>query len=87
VDRTLSRSTPQVCSKGQGDAGRVGQARGGRGMIEFVQVYGLWIVLGIVFLTMHLFGMECCHRRGNNAGRIGPTESTGKGDPEERSGS
>jgi hypothetical protein len=29
-------------------------------MIEFLQNYGLWIVLGGVFLVMHRFGMGCC---------------------------
>jgi hypothetical protein len=32
-------------------------------MIEFFQSYGLWIVLGAVFLLMNLFGMGCCGGR------------------------
>jgi hypothetical protein len=36
-------------------------------MIEFLQNYGLWIVLAGVFIAMHRFGMGCCgggHRHG-----------------------
>jgi hypothetical protein len=36
-------------------------------MIELLQGYGLWIVLGVVFLAMHKVGMGCCgggHRHG-----------------------
>ena len=29
-------------------------------MIEFLQHYGLWIVLAGVFFAMHRFGMGCC---------------------------
>ena len=29
-------------------------------MIEFLQNYGLWLVLAGVFFAMHRFGMGCC---------------------------
>ena len=32
-------------------------------MVEFVQNYGLWIVLAGVFVAMHRFGMGCCGDR------------------------
>jgi len=32
-------------------------------MIEFFETYGLWFVLGAVFLLMNLFGMGCCGAR------------------------
>lgn len=43
-------------------------------MDAFLQSYGLWILLGGVFLAMHWFGMGCGggHRRG------GPREEEGK---------
>ncbi len=37
-------------------------------MAEFLSSYGLWILLGIIFIAMHRFGMGCCgagrHRHG-----------------------
>lgn len=36
-------------------------------MTEFIQTYGLWILLGGIFVAMHWFGMGCCgggHRHG-----------------------
>jgi hypothetical protein len=38
-------------------------------MDEFMRSYGLWIVLGAVFLAMHWFGAGCCgaHKRGRQA--------------------
>ncbi|MCZ7627125.1 MAG: hypothetical protein C3F12_09095 [Candidatus Methylomirabilota bacterium] len=29
-------------------------------MWGFFQNYGLWIVLGVIFLVMHRFGLGCC---------------------------
>ncbi len=29
-------------------------------MMEFLQSYGLWIVLAVVFIAMHRFGVGCC---------------------------
>jgi len=41
-------------------------------MLEFIQVYGLWIALAGVFAAMHWFGMGCCgqsgHRHGSTRG-------------------
>ena len=28
-------------------------------MEEFIRSYGLWILLGVVFIAMHRFGMGC----------------------------
>ena len=28
-------------------------------MEEFIKSYGLWILLGVVFIAMHRFGMGC----------------------------
>lgn len=28
-------------------------------MEEFISTYGLWILLGVVFIAMHRFGMGC----------------------------
>ena len=42
-------------------------------MIEFLQTYGLWIALAVVFFAMHRFGMGCC---GGHAHRL-----TGHGGP------
>ena len=50
-------------------------------MVEFLQNYGLWIVLLGVFFAMHRFGMGCCggghHQR--------PTEPP-QGDPRGKPG-
>ena len=32
-------------------------------MIEFLQHYGLWLVLAGVFFAMHRFGTGCCGRK------------------------
>ncbi len=29
-------------------------------VMEFVGSYGLWVVLGAVFVAMHWFGKRCC---------------------------
>ena len=37
-------------------------------MAEFLSNYGLWIVLGGIFVAMHMFGMGCCgggHQHGS----------------------
>ena len=36
-------------------------------MVEFLQSYGLWIALGVVFLAMHWFGM-CCFSQPHGRG-------------------
>jgi len=41
-------------------------------MIEFVESYGLWFVLGAVFLLMNLFGMGCCGGRHRHESSEGP---------------
>jgi hypothetical protein len=51
-------------------------ARGERGavMMEFLSSYGLWIVLAVIMIGMHWFGMGCCgggHRQGSNPGPKG----------------
>jgi hypothetical protein len=38
--------------------GRIDESVGA--MSEFLSNYGLWIVLGGIFVAMHLFGMGCC---------------------------
>jgi hypothetical protein len=42
-----------------------------RNVVELVEGYGLWFLLGAVFLIMHWFGMSCCgSRRWKNRSRI-----------------
>ncbi len=42
-------------------------------MWEFFQNYGLWIVMGVIFLAMQRFGLGCCgghaHRPGRGSGK------------------
>jgi len=45
-------------------------------MTEFLQNYGLWILLGVIFLAMNWFGLGCCggghsHRRDAGKGDTG----------------
>ena len=49
-------------------------------MVEFLQNYGLWIVLAGVFVAMHRFGMGCC---GGGHHHQRPTEPT-QGNPQEK---
>lgn len=35
-------------------------------MAEFLSNYGLWILLGGVFIAMHMFGMGCCGGHGGH---------------------
>ncbi len=48
-------------------------------MEEFLKSYGLWILLGAVFVGMHWFGRGCCggsHRSGDDtAGRKADDET------------
>jgi hypothetical protein len=37
-------------------------------MAEFLSSYGLWIVLGGIFVVMHMFGMGCCGGHGRLRG-------------------
>ena len=52
-------------------------------MIEFLQNYGLWIVLAGVFFAMHRFGMGCCggghHQRPSEPAQGVPRETPGEG--------
>lgn len=38
-------------------------------MEEFLTTYGLWILLGVIFVAMHRFGMGCGggHRHGSGS--------------------
>jgi hypothetical protein len=50
-----------------GQVKAIARDKNGLGMnnvIELARGYGLWIILGAVFLAMHWFGMRCCGRRG-----------------------
>lgn len=38
-------------------------------MEDFVKNYGLWILLGVVFIAMHRFGAGCGHGHDHGAGR------------------
>lgn len=42
-------------------------------MVAFIQSYGLWFALALVFIAMHLFGRGCCcprdRRRESQAAR------------------
>ena len=42
-------------------------------MMEFLSRYGLWIVLAVIMIGMHWFGMGCCggHRQGSSHGPKG----------------
>ena len=43
-------------------------------MMEFLSSYGRWIVLAVIMIGMHWFGMGCCgggHRQGSNPGPKG----------------
>lgn len=45
-------------------------------MWGFLQNYGLWILLGVIFLAMQRFGLGCCggHDHGSGRGRDGEGE-------------
>lgn len=47
-------------------------------MWEFFQNYGLWIVLGVVFLAMHRFGLGCCGGHDHGPGRGSNEEEESK---------
>jgi len=47
----------------------------------FLQNYGLWILVGAVFLAMHWFGMGC---GGGHARRCGHEDRSGKPGDEKR---
>lgn len=47
-------------------------------MWEFFQNYGLWIVLGVIFLAMHRFGLGCCGGHDHGPGRGGDGEEESK---------
>jgi hypothetical protein len=47
-------------------------------MAEFFSNYGLWIVLGGIFVAMHMFGMGCCGGHGGH--QRGSKEKDGTGD-------
>jgi hypothetical protein len=38
--------------------------------IELVEGYGLWVLLGAAFLTLHWFGTRCCGGRYGKDGRV-----------------
>ncbi len=55
-------------------------------MTEFFSNYGLWIVLGGVFVAMHMFGMGCCgghggHQHGSKRNDETNDEHAGHGAP------
>jgi hypothetical protein len=44
-------------------------------MAEFLSSYGLWIVLAVIMIGMHWFGMGCCggvRRHGSGADSASP---------------
>ncbi len=46
-------------------------------MAEFLSSYGLWILLGVIFIAMHRFGMGCCgagHQHGTSGQEDGKAE-------------
>ncbi len=47
-------------------------------MTEFFSSYGLWILLGGVFVAMHMFGMGCCGGHGGH--QHGPKQKDEPGD-------
>lgn len=51
-ERSLGRS--------ESVSGKAWDAEEGMAMVEFLQNYGLWIVLACVFFAMHWFGRGCC---------------------------
>ncbi len=51
-------------------------------MVEFLQNYGLWIVLLGVFFAMHRFGMGCCGG-GHHQRPAEPTQRIPGGNPGE----
>ncbi len=53
-------------------------------MAEFLSDYGLWIVLGGIFVAMQLFGMGCCgggHDHGQKRKEERDDESAGPNAP------
>lgn len=50
-------------------------------MAAFVQTYGLWIALALVFIAMHWFGRGCC-----GGGHHGSEDEPSRDDPGERAG-
>lgn len=60
-------------------------------MTEFIQTYGLWILLGGIFVAMHWFGMGCCggsHRHGQRPKGDGKTgDQAPAASAQEKSGS
>jgi hypothetical protein len=50
-------------------------------MEAFLQNYGLWILLGGVFVAMHWFGMGCC---GGHSHRRPREDAAGKSDEEKQ---
>ncbi|MGE5849404.1 MAG: DUF2933 domain-containing protein [Candidatus Methylomirabilota bacterium] len=52
-------------------------------MAEFLSNYGLWIVLGGIFVAMHMFGMGC---GGHGGHQHGPKQEDGTEDEHARHG-
>ncbi len=54
-------------------------------MAEFLSNYGLWIVLGGIFVAMHMFGMGCgghgSHEHGSKRKDEADAEHAGHGTP------
>ncbi|HWU39042.1 MAG TPA: hypothetical protein VN203_15430 [Candidatus Acidoferrum sp.] len=54
-------------------------------MTEFISNYGLWILLGGIFVAMHMFGMGCGghggHQHGSRRKDEGGDEHAGHGAP------
>ncbi len=54
-------------------------------MTEFFSNYGLWILLGGIFVAMHMFGMGCGGHGGHQHGSDGK-EGTKAGSGDEHAG-
>ena len=66
-------------------------------MTEFLSNYGIWILLGGIFVAMHMFGMGCCggHQHGSkrkdgagkeHAGHEAPATTKAGAAPAQRTG-
>ncbi|MBI2157877.1 MAG: hypothetical protein HY616_06155 [Candidatus Rokubacteria bacterium] len=53
-------------------------------MEEFLRNYGLWILLGVVFIALHRFGMGCGGSHRHEPGSAADQATTGEKDEKEK---